>query len=177
MWQYLVYIYYDIYIFNRCLKEIGKKAIKSKETVRSWGKCRNKRYRQANQHRGQNLWAHLRPQKKLHRRHINVHYNRAHVKNDTRFSFASSNVVQGKHLVIRRAIDDKAYIRCGTSEGFSRPLHTPVQLNTGYDSHFKLPSANYPDPVGYVSPGVVLMVSDMKEEKHNGSDKFVPVNL
>lgn len=133
---------------NRRLQQIGKKAIKSKETVRSWEKCRNKRYRQAEQHRRQNLWAHLRPQKKHNQRHINVHYNRAHVKNYTRFAFASSSAVHGKSLVIRRAIDDKAYVRCGTSEGFSRPLHTPLQLNTGPDSHFKLPSADYSDPVG-----------------------------
>lgn len=159
---------------NRRLHQLGKKAIKSKETVRSWGKCRNKRYRQAEQHRGQNLWAHLRPQKKHHQRHINVHYNRAHVKNYTRFAFANSSPVHGKSLVIRRAIDDKAYVRCGTSEGFSRPLHTPVQLNTGPDSQFKLPSADYPDPVGYVAPGVILMVNDMKEVEYKGRDKFVP---
>ena len=84
----------------------------------------------------QNLWAHLHPQKKHNQRHINVQYNRAHVKNYTQFAFASSSAVHGKSLVIRRAIDDKAYVRCGTSDGFSRPLHTPVQLNTGPDSHF-----------------------------------------
>lgn len=63
--------------------------------------------------------------------------------------------------------------RCGTSEGFCRPLHTPVQMNTGPDSHFQLPAADYPDPVGYVSPGVVILVNNMKETEHKGRDKFV----
>ncbi len=68
-------------IANKFLRQHGKKPIKSKETARSWGKCKNKRYRQAKQHRGRNLWAHLRAQKKHQDRHLNTHYNRAHVKN------------------------------------------------------------------------------------------------
>lgn len=86
---------------------------------------------QAQQHRAQNLWAQLSAQKRQHLRQINIHYNRAHVKNYTRFAYSTSSGVHGKSLVIRRAIDDKVYVRCGTSEGFCRLLHTPVQLNTG----------------------------------------------
>ena len=160
-------------IANRFLEKAGKKVVLSKETVRSWGKCRNKRSRQSKQHRGLNLWAHLRAEKKQQNKHINIHYNRAHIKNYTRFAFGCSSVVHGKNLVIRRVIDDKVYIRCGTSEGFCRPLHTPVQINTDPNSQFKLPTADYPDPVGYVSPGVILLVNNMKETEHKGSDKFV----
>ena len=160
-------------IANRFLKKAGKKVVLSKETVRSWGKCRNKRSRQSKQHRGLNLWAHLRAEKKQQNKHINIHYNRAHIKSYTRFAFGRSSVVHGKNLVIRRAIDDKAYIRCGTSEGFCRPPHTPVLINTDPNSQFKLPTADYPDPVGYVSPGVILLVNNMKETEHKGSDKFV----
>ena len=58
-------------------------------------------------------------------------------------------------------IINKKKKRWGTSYGFSRPLPTPAQLNTGPDSHFNFPSADYPDPVGYVAPGVILMVNDM----------------
>ncbi|KAJ7331147.1 hypothetical protein OS493_020849 [Desmophyllum pertusum] len=110
--------------------------------------------------------------KKQHERHINIHYNHAHIKNYARFALGKSSILQGKNLVIRCAIDDKAYVRCGTSEGFSRPLHTPVNLNSSPDSQFQLPSSDYPDSVGYVSPGVILMVNNMKVE-HKGRDKFV----
>ena len=161
-------------IANTYLREKGKQVIRSKETVRSWGRCRNKRSHQAKQHRGRNLWAHLRPQKKWKQKHINTHYNRAHIKNYTRFAFSNDNDRQT--YVIRRAIDDKAYIRCGTSEGFSRPLHTPAQLSTEEDQ-IKLPSADYPDPVGYVAPGVVLVVNEMKEVEYQGGDKFHPTNV
>ena len=158
-------------IANDYLKKVGKRLIKSKETCRSWGKCRNKRSRQARQHRGRNLWSYLKPQKNLRSRHINVHYNRAHIKNYTRFAFGNMAL---KHLVCRRAMDDKAYIRCGTSEGFSRPLHRPVQVVGEYGT---LPSSDYPDPVGYVSPGVILMVNDMKEVEHRNSKSFVPTDV
>ena len=162
-------------IANAYLTKRGKKPIRSKETVRSWGKCRNRRSRQAKQHRGRNLWAHLRPQKKWKEGHINIHYNRAHIKNYTRFAFSNSNK-ERQPYVIRRAIDDKAYVRCGTSEGFSRPLHSPVQLSSE-ESRINLPSSDYPDPVGYVAPGVVLLVNEMKETEHKGCDKFVPTNV
>ena len=83
----------------------------------------------------------------------------------------------GKGLVVKHAFDDKAYVRCGTLEGFSRLLHSPIQLNTGPNSQFKLPSADYPDPVGYVSPGVILLVNDMKEVEHRGRDKFFQTDV
>lgn len=44
---------------------------------------------------------------------------------------------------------------------------------TDPNSHFKLPTIDYPDPVLYVFPGVILLANGMKETKHNDSDKFV----
>ena len=65
----------------------------------------------------------------------------------------------------------KAYLRCGTSEGLSRPLHTPVQLS-GENLQFKLPSSHYPQECGYVSPGVILLVNDMKEVSYKDRDRY-----
>jgi hypothetical protein len=96
-----------LHIANRYLKKMGKLLIKSKETCRSFGRCRNKRSRHAKQHRGRNLRSYMRPQKDLHTRHINVHYNQAHIKNYTVTAFESSSI---KPFVCRRAMDDKAYV-------------------------------------------------------------------
>lgn len=71
-------------------------------------------------------------------------------------------------------MDDKAYVRCGTSEGFSRPLHRPIQPAT---TPFEMPSSDYPDTVGYVSPGVILLVNEMEEVEHQGRDKFTPTDV
>lgn len=154
-------------IANTYVSKLGKKLIKSTETVRSWGRCRNKRSRQAKQHRGKNLWSYARSQKKLKQRHVKVHYNRAHIKNYTRLAFGKDTMFGG--LAVRRALDDKAYVRCGTSEGFSRPLHRPLQVS---EDAFDLPSSDYPDTVGYVSPGVILLVNEMKEVEYKERDKF-----
>lgn len=154
-------------IANEYLSKNNLRQVKSLETVRSWGGSRNKSSRQAKQHRGQNLWCHVRSQKKAGARHINIHYNRCHIKNYTRLAFGFNN----KKYVIRRANDDKAYVRCGTSEGFSRPLHPPVQPTV---ENFQLPASDYPDPVGYVSPGVIVMVNNMEEVWHDNKDTFKP---
>ena len=73
-------------------------------------------------------------------------------------------------------IDDKCYLRCGTSEGFLRPLHNPAQLIQDKLKH-ELPSYDYPKRTGYVSPGVVLMVNEQIETEHYGQDKFVPGDI
>lgn len=136
--------------------------------MRSWGRCRNKRSIEAKQHRGKNLWSFARSQKNLKTSHVNIHYNLAHIKNYTRLAFGES-FKKYRDLSVRRALDDKAYVRCGTSEVFSRPLNRPLQVT---ESHFQLPSSDYPDTVGYVSPGVILLVNDMKEVQHEVRDKF-----
>lgn len=160
-------------IANQYLKRNKKRPIKSKETVRAFGKPRNKRSLQAKQHRGKSLWSFTKSQKKECNRHINVHYNRACIKNYTRLTFSKKSKHRGR--VLRIAIDDKCYLRCGTSEGFSRPLHNPAQLVQEELKH-QLPSSDYPKRTGYVSPGVVLMVNEQIETEYNGQDKFVPAN-
>lgn len=159
-------------IANKYLSAKGLPLIKSTETVRSWGRPTNKSSRQAKQHRGRNLWSYVKSQKKHRQRHINVHYNRAHIKHYTRLAFGKSfDLTQ---YVVRRAMDDKAYVRCGTSEGFSRPLHRPVQPAA---TPFELPSSDYPDTVGYVSPGVILLVNEMEEVEHLGRDRFTQADV
>ena len=157
-------------IANAHLKSKGLPLIKSLETVRSWGKPKNKRSRQAQQHRGRGLWKSKRAEKERADRHVNIHFNRAHVKNYTRLIFKKNSPY--KRFSVRRAMDDKAYLRCGTSEGFGRPTNTPVQLS-GENLQFKLPSSDYPQECGYVSPGVILLVNKMKEVEYNETDRYV----
>jgi hypothetical protein len=115
-------------IANRWLAENGKRLIKSYETARSWAKPKNKRSIQAKQHRGQGLFLHKKAEKKFTEEHINLHYNRAHIKNYTRMLFSARKKSLVQKYAVRHCIDDKAYLRCGTSEGFSRPAHTPIKL-------------------------------------------------
>jgi hypothetical protein len=58
-----------------------------------------------------------------------------------------------KQHTIRRAMDDKDYIRCGTSEGFSRPMVKPL-VPTMKSENVEIPCYDFLDKVGYVAPGV-----------------------
>ena len=107
-------------IANKALKELNGRPIKSKETVRSFGKPRSQRSRQAKQHRGQWPWSFTRSQKKdgESKRHINVQYNSVFAKHHTYLLLKQNSPLKEKQLALRIAFDDKAYLRCGTGEGF-----------------------------------------------------------
>ena len=78
-------------IANNWLQQNGMPIIKSLETVRSWGKPRSISSIQARQHRGRNLWCRMRPQKKKTIDHVNIHYNRAHIKNIRRMIYGTGS--------------------------------------------------------------------------------------
>ena len=162
-------------IANRALKQLNQRLIKSKETVRSFGKPRNKRSCQAKQHRGQWLWSYTRSEKKMliQKGILMCTTTGPFSKNFTRLLFGRNFPLKDKHLSLRIAFDDKAYLRCHTSEGFCRPIHKPIQLNDK-NLRFELPMSDYPEKCGYVTPGVILMVNDQEEVEFRGRDKFVP---
>jgi hypothetical protein len=84
----------------------------------------------------------------------------------------SKNRINFKKFVIRHCIDDKAYLRCGRSEGFSQPAHTPI---TPVDPTLQpsIPAYDFPEKYGYVAPGVHLIIKDMQEnESADGRDIF-----
>ena len=105
-------------IANKWLASNGKRLIESYETVRSWGKPKNKRSIQSSQHRGKGLFSHRKAQKKYADAHINIHYNKAHIKHYTRLLFSNKTKEKYRQYALRRCLDDKAYLRCGISEGF-----------------------------------------------------------
>jgi hypothetical protein len=161
-------------IANNWLKNNGKPLIKSYETVRSWGKPCNKRSQQSKQHRGKGLFLHKRAKKTFTNVHLNIHYNRAHIKYYTRYIFSTKRKHLYSQYTIRRCFDDKAYLRCGTSEGFSRPKSRPVML---VESEPELPAYDFPEKAGYVSPGVSLIIKDMVEKRINDRDTFATTDV
>ena len=116
-------------IANQWLKEHGKRYTKSEETIRSWARPRYKKSIQSAQHRGRGLFKCKRALKNYAEAHVNIHYNRAHIKQYTRFVFSKVQRHAFRKYTIRRCFDDKAYLRCDTSEGFSRPMTKPIMLD------------------------------------------------
>ena len=63
-----------------------------------------------------------RSEKNLSDVHVDIHYNRTHINNHTSLIFKNDSPY--RKFAVRRAMDDKAYLSCGTSKGFSRPINT-----------------------------------------------------
>ena len=159
------------FIANTYLAEHGKRLVKSYETPRSWAKARNTRSIQAKQHRGRSMFSHRKAKKVFTVEHINIHYNRAHIKAYTRRVFSRKNKRQYQRYTVRHCFDDKAYLRCGTSEGFCRPSHAPI-ISSSPELQPTLPCYDFPDSTGYIAPGVHLFINDMTERDIEGQDKF-----
>ena len=159
-----------MHVANKWLADHNKPQVKSKETVRSWAKLRSKRSIQAKQHCGQGLFAFKKMQKKYVESHINVHHNRAHIKMYHRTFYSSTQRQLLAKCTCCRCFDDKAYLRCGTSEGFSRPRTKSIVMP---GSKILLPSYDFPEKAGYVAPGANLMINNMEEQTTDGRDIFV----
>ena len=66
-------------------------------------------------------------------------------------------------------MDDKAYLRCGSSEGFSRPRTKPLLLD---QNEPQLPAYDFPGKCGYVAPGVHLIIHDMEKTERGERDSL-----
>ena len=115
------------------------------------------------------MFSHRKPKKIFVDAHMNIHYNRAHIKNYTRFFFSDKSKEKLDRFTLRRCFDDKAYLRCGTSEGFSRPKNKPLLIE---QEMLELPSYDFPEKCGYVAPGVNLIIHNMEENNIKGRDTF-----
>lgn len=86
--------------------------------------------------------------------------------------FGHTTLDKFKQHTIRRAMDDTAYIRCATSDGFSRPMVKPL-VPTVKSGNVEIPCYDFPDKVGYVAPEITLIINDMEEMIDNkGKDSF-----
>ena len=104
-------------ITNFRLLQKGKKLIKSATTVYNRSKPKSSCSIQASHHIGKGLMCFKRP-KAEDNENDNTRFQRAHVKN-VKMTLFSDTSSESKHYSFLHSIDDKAYIRPGTSEGFS----------------------------------------------------------
>ena len=109
---------------------------------RSWPK--NKRSTQAKRQRGKMLFCTRKPPKTEHSLNESTHYQRAHKKNVIR-RFFSTVVNENRKYCLARMIDDKAYIRPGTSEGFEKVRNKRILVPVAEDKMWKLPKYDWPE--------------------------------
>ena len=145
----------------------GKQTIKSATTVYNRSKPR---YLQAKRHRGKSLFCCKKPPKAEDIDNENTHYQRAHVKN-VKITFFGKESEESSKLCFMRSIDDKAYLRPGTSEGFSNTRNQRILTTTDVDKARAPPKYDWPEKLVYQTPGThriftkASTMSDVGEEK------------
>ena len=163
-------------IANYRLLQKKKKLVKSATTVYNRSKPRSSRSIQAKRHRGKGLFCSKKPPKAEDADNENTHFQRAHVKN-VKFSFFGKQSEQTSRLCFMRSIDDKAYLRPGTSEGFNNTRNQKILTTTDIEKARKLPKYDWPEKLLYQTPGahrIFTKESCMSEEKNE--EKLVTKN-
>ncbi|CAB3990934.1 RNA-directed DNA polymerase from transposon X-element [Paramuricea clavata] len=126
---------------------------------------------EAKQHRGKGLFCTKKPSKVEDDDNKNTHYQRSHVKN-VKLAFFGKDFKDNSHICFMRSIDDKAYLRLGTSEGFLNTRNKNILTLTDVEKAKKLPKYDCPEKLVYQTPGShhiftkeCTMSNDKDEEK------------
>ena len=113
-------------IANYDLEKCGKAPISSAVTAWNRSRPRNKRSIQSAKHKGHALFCTKKPPKTQDQMNESTHYQCAHVRNIKTTFFGSSTPDNIRELSFMRSIDDKAYLRPGTSEGFAKTRNSRI---------------------------------------------------
>ena len=139
-------------IANYRLLKAGKRLINSATTLYNRCKPKNIRSVQASRHIGKGLMCFKKPPKAEDNENENTHFQRAHVKN-IKMSMFSENSGDAKAFSLLYSIDDKAYLRPGTSEGFSGARNQKILTLKDASKARKLPKYDWPEKLVYQTPG------------------------
>ena len=131
-------------IANANLLKRGKEPIQSSVTAWNRSKPRNIRSIQAKRHKGKMLFFTRKPPKMEDNSNESTHYQRAHKKNVVRRLF-SKNVGDERKYSFARSIDDKAYVRPGTCEGFEKTRNKRILTPSADERARKLPKYDWPE--------------------------------
>ena len=138
-------------IANVNLLQRGKKPIRS--SITAWNRSRPKivRSTQAKRHRGKMLFCTRKPPKTEDNSNESTHYQRARKKNVVRRLF-SRKVGDERKYCFARSIDDKAYVRPGTTEGFEKTRNKRILTPSTNERSRQLPKYDWPEKKVYVTP-------------------------
>ena len=138
-------------IINYNLQKRGKKLIKSATTAYNRTKPKNIRSKQAKLHLGKGLICCKKPPKSEDCDNENTHYQRAHVKY-VKTTFYGKVNEENRDWCFMSSQDDKAYIRPGTSEGFSNTKRGKIFTLTDEERSRKLPKYDWPEKLVFQTP-------------------------
>ena len=136
-------------IVNCQREEKNLKALRSLSTVLSRGKAKRATSIQAKRHKGRSLFCCKKPPKTEDKEMELTHHQRAHVKNAV-FDFCYKE--QDRKYSFMKSIDDKAYVRPGTSVGFRDVKKMGIYQPTDNNAAGKLPKYDWVNEQVYVTP-------------------------
>lgn len=139
-------------IANHRLMSVGKRIIKSATTVFNRSKPRNSRSIQSKKHKGKGLFCMKKPPKAEDIDNENTHYQRGHVKNIKMEFFSKANEAT-RGFCFMQSVDDKAYLRPGTSEGFQHTRNQRILTSSDIQKARELPKYDWPEKLVYQTPG------------------------
>lgn len=136
------------------LLQRGKKPIRS--SITAWNRSRPKNVR--SRHRGKMLFCTRKPPKTEDNSNESTHYQRTHKKNVVRRLF-SRKVGDERKYCFARSIDDKAYVRPGTTEGFEKTRNKRILTPSANERSRQLPKYDWPEKKVYVTPSTHRILS------------------
>ena len=159
-------------IANHRLQKEGRRLIKSATTV--YNRCRPKNVRsvQASRHIGKGLMCFKKPPKAEDVDNENTHYQRAHVEN-IKMAMFSEDAGKAESFSLLHSIDDKAYLRPGTSEGFSSARNLKILTVTDDNKARKLPKYDWPEKLVYQTPGSHRVMTKESVRDESGNEKLI----
>ena len=158
-------------IANENLHQRGLKPIKSFVTAWNRSRPKNKRSLQAKRHKGKMLFCTRKPPKTEDNSNESTHYQRAHKKNVIKRFFSERSGNETK-FSFARSIDDKAYVRPGTSEGFEKTRNKRILTPSAEEKSRKLPKYDWPESKVYVTPSTHRLLSKTSVQI-NGEEQFL----
>ncbi|XP_035690603.1 uncharacterized protein LOC118425678 [Branchiostoma floridae] len=135
----------------------GAPLIRSVSTVTSRARPTNVRSIQAKRHKGKGLWCSKKPPKTEDRDNECTHHQRKHVALAKEHLFGKESEASRNHGLII-SMDDKAYLRPGTSEGFTGARCQSVLQPTEESRTKKLPLHDFPEPSVYITPSAFRVI-------------------
>ena len=125
--------------------------IRSATSIWNLSKPRNRRSVQAKLHRGSGMFCTKAPYKADDIFNENTHHKRAFKKNIRNYFF-SERTKENRKYCLMRSIDNKAYLRPGTSEGFNSVRNKRILTPAESEKMRKLPKYDWPIKKVYQTP-------------------------
>ena len=157
-------------IVNHRRAEKDLRPLQSISTILARGKAKRARSIQAKRHKGRSLFCCKKPPKTEDKQNELTHHQRAHVKNAI-FNFCYKS--EDRKFSFIKSIDDKAYVRPGTSVGLRDVKKSGIYQPTDSNAARKLPKYDWVNQQVYTTPSTHRIFTKEPRQVDDEKESFV----